>query len=75
MMVELDDEFLDEIIRTALVRDYIFLTDKIKNPQGWHKDDIDSWHETVQGIELVSKWYFINFKEAVTKARKAMKKK
>jgi hypothetical protein len=73
MMIEIDDDFLDTIVQGALVQDYVSLTEDLKRADEMHEDDIEAYKETVKGIEILSKWYFVRdeFKNAVKKARKA----
>jgi hypothetical protein len=73
MMIEIDDDFLDTIIQGALVQDYVNLTESLKHADEMHEDDVEAYKETVKGIEILSKWYFVRdeFKTAVKKARKA----
>ncbi len=72
MMIEIDDDFVDVIIQNALVKDYIYLTDDLKDPDSLHEDDAAAYAETVKGIEILAKWYFVHgeFDKAVKKARK-----
>jgi hypothetical protein len=72
MKIEIDDDFLDTIIQGALVADYVSLTEDLKTPDNMHEDDVEAYKETVQGIEILSKWYFVHgeFEKEVKKARK-----
>jgi hypothetical protein len=76
-MIEIDDDFVDTIIQAALVKDYVHLTDDLKvyrkNSNHLHEDDAWAYAETVQAIESLAKWYFVQgeFEKAVKKARKA----
>jgi len=76
MMIEIDDDFVDVIIQNSLVKDFIYLTDDLKvfkkNPNHLHEDDAEAYAETVKGIEILAKWYFVHgeFDKAVKKARK-----
>jgi hypothetical protein len=56
-----------------LVEDYVSLTNDLKNNKGMHEDDVEAFKETVAGIEILSRWYFVHgeFEKAVKKARKA----
>lgn len=73
MKIEIDDDTLDTIIQGALVEDYVSLTNDLKNNDLMHEDDVEAYKETVAGIEILSKWYFVHgeFEKAVKKARKA----
>jgi len=77
MKIEIDDDFVDVIIQEALVRDYLHLTADLKaykkDNNHLHEDDAWAYAETVQAIESLAKWYFVQgeFDKAVKKARKA----
>jgi len=73
MKIKIDDDTLDTIIQGALVQDYVSLTNDLKNNKGMHEDDVEAYEETIKGIEILSKWYFVrgDFEKAVKKARKA----
>ena len=73
MKIEIDDDTMDTIIQGALVEDYVNLTNDLKNNKSMHEDDVEAYKETVAGIEILAKWYFVHgeFEKAVKKARKA----
>jgi len=73
MKIEIDDDTMDTIIQGALVEDYVSLTNDLKNNKSMHEDDVEAYKETVAGIEILAKWYFVHgeFEKAVKKARKA----
>jgi hypothetical protein len=73
MMIEIDDDFTDTIIQGALVEDYVSLTNDLKKNKHMHEDDVEAFKETIAGIEILSRWYFVHgeFEKAVKKARKA----
>jgi uncharacterized membrane protein len=76
MILEIDDDMVDTIMQGALVKDYVYLTADLKaykkNPNHLHEDDAQAYAEVVKGIEILSKWYFVNgeFENAVKLARK-----
>jgi hypothetical protein len=72
MKIEIDDDTMDTIIQSALVEDYVSLTNDLKNNKSMHEDDVEAYKETVAGIEILAKWYFVHgeFEKAVKKARK-----
>jgi hypothetical protein len=76
MMIEIDDDFLDIIIQSALVKDYVHLTNDLKlhskNNDHLHEDDARAYEETAGAILALSKWYFVNgeFDKQVKSARK-----
>ena len=77
MMIEIDDDFVDTIIQAALVKDYVHLSTDLKaykkNNDHLHEDDAWAYAETVQAIESLAKWYFVQgeFEKAVKKAKRA----
>lgn len=74
MIIEVDDDCVDVIIQNALVQDFVNLTHDLKhNSESMHEDDVEAYKETVAGIEVLAKWYFVHgeFDKAVKKARKA----
>jgi hypothetical protein len=78
MVINIDDDTLDEIVKGALVKDYIYLTDDLKrhskNNDYLHEDDALAFEETAGAILTLSKWYFVNdeFDKAVKKTRKEL---
>jgi hypothetical protein len=76
MILEVDEDMVDTIIQSALVKDYIHLTDDLKvykkNPNHLHEDDAAAYAEVVNGIEILARWYFSHgeFEKAVKLARK-----
>lgn len=78
MIIEIDDDCVDMIIQSALVKDYVYLTNDLKiekkNPGHLHEDDKAAYEETVKGIEILARWYFVHsqFEDAVKKARKKL---
>ncbi len=73
MIIEISDDVVDEIVQQTLLQDYVNLTADLKRAKTMHEDDIAAFTETVQAIEILSKWYFVHgeFQKAVKKARKA----
>lgn len=76
MMIEIDDDFLDTIIQSALVKDYLYLTNDLKiyskNSNYLHEDDAKAFEETAGAILTLSKWYFVHgeFEKQVKTAKK-----
>jgi hypothetical protein len=76
MILEIDDDMVDTIIQSALVKDYVHLTSDLKaykkNSNHLHEDDAAAYAEVINGIEILARWYFCNgeFKNAVKLARK-----
>ena len=72
MKIEIDDDFKDTIVQSALVEDYINLTNDLKNSKAMYPEDVEAYKETVKGIEILGRWYFAwgEFDKEVKKARK-----
>jgi hypothetical protein len=76
MVIEIDDDMVDMIIKNALVKDYVYLTNDLKahskNNDYLHEDDARAYEETAGAILALSKWYFVHneFDKAVKAARK-----
>jgi len=75
MMIEIDDDFTDEITAANLAQSYVSIKDMMKNGTHWHEDDIVAWEELLPAIMIVGSWYSIDFPSEIKKAKKAGKKK
>jgi ABC-type uncharacterized transport system substrate-binding protein len=70
MILELDDDFSDEITLANLAQSYASITDMMKNGDSWHADDVAAWKELLPAIKLVGGWYSSNFEADIKKAKK-----
>jgi hypothetical protein len=70
MILELDDDFSDEITRANLAQSYVSILDMMKNGKGWHEDDVAAWEELLPAIKLVGGWYSLDFDKDIKKAKK-----
>jgi hypothetical protein len=70
MILELDDDFTDEITAANLAQSYVSISDNIKNRDNWHEDDVAAWEELLPAIMIVGSWYSVDFKKEIKKARK-----
>jgi len=70
MILELNDDFSDEITRTNLAQSYVSISDMMKNSKGWHEDDVAAWKELLPALMIVGNWYSIDFKKEIKKAKK-----
>ena len=76
MIVELDDDFADEIIVRSLANNYVSISENLKDPEMcWHEDDIKAWKELLPAIKTVLRWYSVDADAEIKKAKKANKKK
>jgi hypothetical protein len=70
MILELDDDFSDEITVANLAQSYVGVSAMMKSGDGWHKDDIDAWKELLPAIKTVGNWYSTDFDVDIKKAKK-----
>lgn len=73
MMIEIDDDIVDDITRTCLADSYVSVAGMLKQPDSWHKDDVESWQELLPALKIVGKWYSFDFDDEIKKAKKRMK--
>lgn len=72
MILELEDDFTDDITVANLAESYVSIYKMVKDGDSWHEDDIASWKELLPAIKLVGGWYSTDFDAEI---KKAMKKK
>jgi hypothetical protein len=70
MILEIDDDFTDEITAANLAQSYASISDNVKNRDNWHEDDVAAWQELLPAIMIVGSWYSVDFKKEIKKARK-----
>ena len=70
MMLEIDDDFTDEITAANLAQSYVSIKDMMKSGKGWHEDDIAAWTELLPALKLVGSWYSVDFDKEIKKAKK-----
>jgi len=70
MIIQIDDDYADEILIANLAQSYVSIKDMLSAPDAWHKDDIEAWEELLPAIERVGKWYSTDFKAALKAAKK-----
>ena len=70
MILELDDDFSDEITVGNLAQSYIGISAMMKNGDSWHEDDVAAWKELLPAIKLVGGWYSSDFDTEIKKAKK-----
>lgn len=69
MILELDDDFTDEITVANLAESYVSVSKMLKD-SGWHEDDVASWKELLPALKLVGGWYSTDFDADIKKAKK-----
>jgi hypothetical protein len=72
MRIELDDEFVDELVIDGLVDTYVTLKRDIKRGKA-HPEDLANWKQLVPAIKTVLEYYTYPSK-LEAKIKKAMKK-
>lgn len=73
MMIEVDDDYADDILVASLANSYVSIQAMLKDPKSWHKDDVAAWKELLPAMELVGNWYSTSFKADIKAAKKRMK--
>lgn len=74
MMLEIDDDFTDEITAANLAQSYVSVSSNIKNGDNWHEDDVAAWKELLPALMIVGNWYSVDFKKEIKKAKKQNEK-
>ena len=69
MLVEIEDDFADDIVVASLAQSYVSISKDVKNINSWHEDDIVAWKELLPALEIVLKWYSVDFKAEIKKAK------
>ena len=72
MILELDDDFTDDITVANLAESYVSISKNIKDGKNWDEDDIADWKAILPALMAVGKWYRVDFQADL---KKAMKKK
>jgi hypothetical protein len=74
MHLEVDDDFLDEIVCQSLVDTYVGLMRDLERVDKGQIDraeeDIMLWKRVAYAIEILGEWYFSDFEAAVKKREK-----
>jgi len=74
MHLEVDDDFLDEIVCQSLVDTYVGLMrdlEKVELKQiDRAEEDVMLWKRVAYAIEILGEWYFSDFEAAVKKREK-----
>jgi hypothetical protein len=71
MIVEIDDDFADDIVVASLANSYVGISENLKDPEMcWHEDDKQAWKELLPALKIVLSWYSVDVKAAIKKAKK-----
>lgn len=72
MMLEVDDDFSDEIVISSLAKSYVSIKENLKDPDMcWHEDDKQAWEELLPAIKTVLSWYSLDVAAEIKKAKKS----
>lgn len=70
MILELEDDFTDEITAANLAQSYVSISKNVTEVKHWHEDDIAAWKDLLPAIMIVGKWYSYDFEADIKKAMK-----
>lgn len=71
MILEIDDDFTDEIVISSLAKSYVSIKENLKDPEMcWHEDDVEAWKELLPAIKKVLSWYSLDAAAEIKKAKK-----
>jgi hypothetical protein len=70
MNIEIDDDFVEDLVSKSMVDNYIMVKSFLKNQKNAHPEDVQSWKELLPALELVGNWYTSDFDAKVKKASK-----
>jgi hypothetical protein len=73
MILEIDDDFSDQIVVNVLADSYVNMQSMLKNGMLWHEDDVDAYNEMLPAIKLIGNWFSTDFAADLKKAKKRMK--
>jgi len=74
MIIEVDDDFADQIVVNVLADSYVSMQNMLKSNTLWHEDDIVAYKELLPVIKQVGQWFGVDFDAEIKKAKKRMKK-
>jgi hypothetical protein len=70
MILELEDDFSDQIVVNVLADSYVSMTSMLKNGIVHHEDDVKAYKEMLPAIKLIGGWFSTNFDAEIKKAKK-----
>lgn len=70
MMIEVDDDYADDILVSNLADSYVSVAGMLKNPDSWHEDDVEAWKELLPAMKVVLQWYSTDANAEIKKAKK-----
>jgi hypothetical protein len=73
MIIEIDDDFSDQIVVNVLADSYVSMKSMLKNGIVHHEEDIAAYNEVLPAIEVIGKWFSTDFAAELKKAKKRIK--
>jgi len=73
MILEIDDDFSDQIVVNVLADSYVSMQSMLKNNELWHEDDVESYKEMLPAIKMIGGWFSVDFDAELKKAKKRIK--
>jgi hypothetical protein len=74
MIIEIDDDFSDQIVVNVLADMHVSMKSMLKNKQISHEDDIAAHKKVLPAIETVGEWFSVDFAAELKKAKKRANK-
>ena len=74
MIIEIDDDFSDQIVVNVLADSYVSMKQMLKSGVVHHEDDVLAYTEMLPAIMTIGKWFSVDFDGELKKAKKRMKK-
>ena len=73
MIIEIDDDFSDQIVVSVLADCYVSMKKMLKTGMVCHEDDVLAYNQLLPAIEIVGKWFSVDFAAEIKKAKKRIK--
>jgi hypothetical protein len=70
MIIEIEDDFSDQIVVNVLADAYLSMKSMIENKDIYHEEDLAMYTEMLPAIHKVGSWFSVNFKEDLKRAKK-----
>ena len=73
MILEIDDDFSDQVVVNVLADSYVSIKSMLKNGIVYHEEDIAAYNAVIPAIEVIGNWFSTDFATELKKAKKRMK--
>ena len=73
MIVEIDDDFADQIVVNVLADSYVSMSSMLKSGVVYHEDDVAAYKEMLPAIKTIGNWFSVDFAAEIKKAKKRTK--